>query len=63
MSSDFSSALGYAHRMNIERYQRLLRTYLADNERRFVERRLAEEQAALHLLSKEDQRVDSHAVE
>jgi hypothetical protein len=36
-----------AHRNNIHRYRRLLRTRLSDLERQFIERRLAEEQAAL----------------
>jgi len=57
MSSDFSTALEYAHRANIERYQRLLKTYLADNERQFVEQRLAEEQADLQRISKREQRA------
>lgn len=34
-------------RENIARYQRILRTYLTAEERRFVERRLREEQSAL----------------
>jgi len=37
----------FAHRANITRYQKILATYLTAEERRFVERRLAEEQAAL----------------
>jgi len=37
----------FVHRENIARYQRILGTYLTAEERRFVERRLAEEQAAL----------------
>ena len=36
-----------AHRNNIHRYRRLLRTSLSDLERQFIERRLAEEQSAL----------------
>lgn len=36
-----------AHRNNIHRYRRLLKTKLSELERRFVERRLAEEQSAL----------------
>jgi len=61
MSPDFNSTLKYACRTNIERYQRLLKTYLTDHERQFVEHRLAEEQEALRLASKKDRRVDSHA--
>ncbi|MCP3402129.1 hypothetical protein [Bradyrhizobium sp. CCGB20] len=40
-----------AHRNNIHRYRRLERTMLSDLERQFVERRLAEEQAALEALT------------
>ncbi|OKO69947.1 hypothetical protein [Bradyrhizobium sp. NAS96.2] len=38
------------HRNNIHRYRRLLKTRLSDLERRFVERRLSEEQAAVEAL-------------
>ena len=41
----------FAHRANIARYQKILATYLTPEERRFVERRLAEEQAALQQLA------------
>ncbi|MCK1341204.1 hypothetical protein IVB38_35720 [Bradyrhizobium sp. 38] len=40
-----------AHRNNLSRYRRLLKTKLSDIERRFVERRLAEEQTALEALA------------
>lgn len=40
----------YARRQNIARYRRLLDTDLTADERRFVERRVAEEQAALRRL-------------
>jgi hypothetical protein len=36
-----------AHRNNIHRYRRLLKTRLSQLERQFIERRLAEEQSAL----------------
>jgi hypothetical protein len=42
-----------AHRNNIHRYRRLLRTRLSELERQFIERRLAEEQTALHALAAE----------
>ncbi|MGL3109163.1 hypothetical protein [Bradyrhizobium zhanjiangense] len=42
-----------AHRNNIHRYQRLLRTKLSELERQFIERRLAEEQAAVQSLAAE----------
>ena len=42
-----------AHRNNIHRYRRLLRTRLTDVERAFITRRLGEEQTALEKLSSE----------
>jgi len=40
-----------AHRSNIGRYRWLLRTNLTELERRFIERRLGEEQSALEKLA------------
>jgi hypothetical protein len=40
-----------AHRNNIHRYRRLLKTQLTDLERSYVERRLIEEEAAMQSLS------------
>ncbi|MBR0993067.1 hypothetical protein JQ580_20330 [Bradyrhizobium japonicum] len=40
-----------AHRNNLSRYRRLLKTELSDIERQFIERRLAEEQTALETLT------------
>ncbi|MGY4626270.1 hypothetical protein [Bradyrhizobium sp. USDA 4486] len=40
-----------AHRNNIFRYRRLLKTRLSDLERQFIERRLSEERAALAALA------------
>ena len=37
----------FAHRMNIERYEKLLKSYLTDHERAFVQRRLEEERQLL----------------
>ena len=42
-----------AHRNNIHRYRHLLKTKLSDVERRFIERRLSEERAAMDSLSAE----------
>ncbi|MGY4502045.1 hypothetical protein ACVWYH_006002 [Bradyrhizobium sp. GM24.11] len=42
-----------AHRNNIHRYRRLLKTRLSDLERQFIERRLSEEQAAAEALLSE----------
>jgi hypothetical protein len=36
-----------AHRRNIDRYVRLLRTQLSDHERQYIEKRLAEERAVI----------------
>lgn len=41
----------HAHRQNLARYRKLLDTHLTAEERGFVERRVAEEQAALKRLS------------
>ena len=39
------------HRNNIDRYRRLLKTELTELERRFIERRLSEEQTAMDELA------------
>jgi hypothetical protein len=44
---DEKLSLMRAHRNNIARYRKLLKTSLTDLERQFVERRLAEEQSAI----------------
>jgi len=48
----------YAHRQNLARYGRLLDTHLTAEERRFVERRVADEQAALRRFSGSAARED-----
>ncbi|WP_439370185.1 hypothetical protein [Bradyrhizobium sp. DASA03120] len=40
-----------AHRNNIQRYRRLLKTRLSELERQFIERRVAEERSALDSLT------------
>ena len=42
-----------AHRQNIDRYRRLMRTNLTVLEQNFIERRIAEEQLALDRLAAE----------
>ena len=42
----------FIHRANIERYQLMLQTCLGPEERRFIELRLVEEQAALQQLTR-----------
>jgi hypothetical protein len=51
MTLRMETAQQFAHRANIERYRKILATYLTAEERRFVERRLAEEQQALQQLA------------
>jgi hypothetical protein len=48
---DESLARLRAHRNNIHRYRRLLKTQLTDLERSYIERRLIEEEAAMRSLS------------
>jgi hypothetical protein len=43
-----------AHRNNIHRYRKLLRTKLTDIEREFINRRLVEEQSSLDALVAEN---------
>jgi hypothetical protein len=50
MSSDSNATMKFTHRANIDRYRRILETFLTAEERNFVERRLAEEQTALQQL-------------
>jgi len=47
MTLEMKNALVFAHRANIDRYRRLLKTYLTVTEREFIERRLGEEEEAL----------------
>lgn len=49
MSREFELST-FVHRENISKYRRILGTHLTDHERDFVNRRLAEEQAALNQL-------------
>jgi hypothetical protein len=51
----------YAYRQNIARYRRLLDTNLTAEEWRFVERRVAEERAALRRLSRSATSEDTAA--
>jgi hypothetical protein len=49
-TSQMERSFLFAHRANIERYERLLQTHLTDHERAFIQRRLDEERRALVLL-------------
>ena len=49
-TSQMEQSFLFAHRANIERYERLLQTQLTDHERAFIQRRLDEERRALALL-------------
>jgi hypothetical protein len=48
---DENLSLMRAHRNNIARYRKLLKTNLTDIERQFVERRMAEEQSSLEKIA------------
>ncbi|MGY4497229.1 hypothetical protein ACVWYH_001156 [Bradyrhizobium sp. GM24.11] len=48
---DENLALLRAHRNNISRYHRLLKTELTEFERHFIERRLAEERSAIEKIA------------
>jgi hypothetical protein len=50
--SHTDSAFCFAHQSNIKRYRTILQTYLTDEERAFVQRRLLEEEAALLKLTR-----------
>lgn len=58
MIAERARAVQAVHQANIDRYRRLLTTYLTDGERQFVERRIAEEQEALRGASRRDSSVD-----
>ena len=47
LSPEIERSFLFVHRANIQRYERLLQTYLTDYERAFIRRRLDEEQDAL----------------
>ncbi|WP_298242447.1 hypothetical protein [uncultured Bradyrhizobium sp.] len=49
-----------AHRNNIHRYRRLLKTRLSQLERNFIERRLVEEKSALDELAAATLLLDLH---
>ena len=51
MKLDLQNALEFAYRANINRYRRLLSTYLTADEREFIERQLGEEEKALRQIA------------
>jgi hypothetical protein len=51
MLLDRRDSLLFAHKANIERYRKILGTFLTAKEEGFVKRRLAEEQTALEQLA------------
>jgi hypothetical protein len=53
-ASELDTAMMSAHRKNIARYEGLLESALSADERRYVERRVAEERAALRRISREN---------
>ena len=62
MTPDLKAKLQFAHRENIDRYQRLLKTRLTVTERNFIERRLGEEEAALLEIVQEAELIDCRNV-
>ena len=52
MMLDTRDNLLFAHNANIERYRKILETFLSAEEEAFVKRRLAEEQTALDQLAR-----------
>jgi hypothetical protein len=52
MTPNKREKLVFAHRANIEKYRRLLKTHLTDIEREFIERRLGEEKALLEVVQR-----------
>jgi hypothetical protein len=53
MKINYRAAKMRTHRLNIQRYGRLLATELTDLERQYLHRRIAEEQAELERLARE----------
>lgn len=51
MTPEFARTIQFAQRANIERYRELLRTDVTDEARKFLETRLAEEQATLQQMA------------
>jgi hypothetical protein len=47
---EIETALARAHRDNIQRYHKLLKTNLTDVERNYIEERLSQERAILQVL-------------
>lgn len=58
MTAHIDRAIQAVHRINIARYRKLLGTPLTDHERRFIERRLAEEQSVLRDVSRRTPPLD-----
>jgi hypothetical protein len=53
MTSNSELTLRSVHQANIKRYCKILKTCLTDEERAFVESRLAEERSSLERLARE----------
>jgi len=56
--TEMQKVLVSAHRANIGRYQKLLKTYLTTVEREFIERRLGEEEKSLMEIAQIAARID-----
>jgi hypothetical protein len=60
--TDMALARLRTHRNNIERYRHLLETKLTELERKYIERRLSEEQSTLEALEGAPASTPSNAV-
>ena len=60
MKIDYRTARMRTHRRNIQRYGRLLATELTDLERKYLHRRIAEEQAELERLAQAEPSGKQH---
>jgi hypothetical protein len=54
MTTDFRTAKILSHRRNIQRYGRLLATKLTDLERQYLHKRIAQEQAELERIERQE---------
>ena len=53
LASQIETSLAFVHRVNIERYKKLLGTDLTNDERAFILNRITEEESALRRMSVE----------
>lgn len=56
--TEMQKAMVFAHRVNIDKYHRLLKTKLSEIEREFIERRLDEEEQELLEIAQRNALID-----